>query len=141
MPDRHKEYDDEPVTYCSKCYSLKIKHEDVTDTDVCMNCGCTEVSTTDISTWERLYEGRYGHKYVTRGTNPKDTIYFKMPIERLKTKLYHSKALRVILTTLYPSFPQGLGKADSIILLFDKLSKDGRMNDLRFLLFDYSRKH
>ena len=26
---RNEEYDSEPVVYCSKCYSLKIKHEDM----------------------------------------------------------------------------------------------------------------
>ena len=31
-------YDDEPVVYCSRCYSLKIKYEEAIDSDCCMEC-------------------------------------------------------------------------------------------------------
>lgn len=36
--------------------------------------------------------------------------------------------------TFYPTFPGGLGKLDSIILFFDKVIKDGRLDELRELL-------
>lgn len=49
-------YDDEPVEYCSRCYSLKIVHEDSIDADCCMECGSTDISSASIDTWEKLYE-------------------------------------------------------------------------------------
>lgn len=140
MSKINKDYDSEPVEYCLKCYSLKIKHEDSLDIDCCCNCGSTEIGETDIDTWEKLYEKRYGHKYVEKPKTAKDSIFFKMSIERLKTKLYHHKAIRAIIYSLYPNFPKGYSKADMVILLFDKLAKDNRINDLRYLLFDYSNK-
>lgn len=139
MPNNHKDYDEEPVTYCSRCYSLKIAHEDVTDTDCCMNCGCTEVKETDITTWERMYTRRYGHKFTEKSNDPKDSMYFKMSISKLKDEVYKSKSFLYLIRKLYPKFPQGLGKADMVILLFDKLSKDNRIDDLRYLLYENNR--
>lgn len=141
MPNNHKDYDDEPVTYCPRCYSLKIKHEDITDTDCCMDCGCTEVKETDINTWERMYTRRYGHKYAEKSNDPKESIYFKMSISKLKTKLYQGNMLPYVIRKLYPRFPQGLSRFDSILLLFDKLGKDNRIDDLRYLLYDYYNKN
>lgn len=139
MPDNEKNYNSEPVVYCARCYSLKIRHEDAVDTDCCMECGSTETATTSIGNWERLYEERYGHKFVERGNNPRNSIYFKMPVSELKTRLYMDGRWRSMIRQLYPGFPRDLGRADSVILLFDKLSKDGRMDDLRYMLYDYSR--
>lgn len=140
MNKQNIDYDSEPVEYCLKCYSLKIKHEDSLDIDCCCNCGSTEIGKTDIATWEAMYQKRYGHKFVEKAKDAKNSIYFKMSIERLKTKLYHHKAMRAIIQSLYPDFPKCFNKAEMVILLFDKLSKDGRINDLRYLLFDYSNK-
>lgn len=135
MSDNQISYDSEPVEYCSRCYSLKIKHEDAIDSDYCMDCGSTETSTTDIDTWERLYEQRYGKRYVERNNDPRCSIYFKMPLDRLKAKVFYSKMLDRILYSLYPCFPKGLSREDAVILLFDKLSKDNRMDDLRLCLY------
>lgn len=135
MPDNQINYDSEPVEYCSKCYSLRIKHEDAIDADYCTECGSTEISTTDIDTWERLYEQRYGKRYVERNNDPRCSIYFKMPLDRLKAKVFYSKMLDRILYSLYPRFPKGLSREDAVILLFDKLSKDNRMDDLRLCLY------
>lgn len=129
------DYNDDPVLYCSKCYSLKIKHEDITDTDCCMECGCTEVKETDIDTWESLYAKRFGHRFAQKGRNPKDSVYFKMTLSDLKTKLYGSESLKKITKKLYPNFPKKLGKFDTVVLLFDKLIKDNRVDDLRYLLY------
>lgn len=140
MPDNINDYDSEPVEYCARCYSLKILHDDTTDTDICSVCGNTDMATTTIDKWERLYEGRYGHSFISKSNNPKDSIWFKMPVSELKTKLFYSKYLRAIIYDLYHSFPEGLSKSDSIILLFDKLSKDNRMDDLRYTLYNYSKR-
>lgn len=138
MPENHKDYDEEPVTYCSRCYSLKIKHEDITDSDVCMDCGCTETKTTDISTWEKLFERRYGRKFVDRSTDPRNSIYFKMSLQKLKSVFYKKKDNMSIIHQLYPRFPKGLSTSESIILLFDRLCEDNRIDDLRYILYEQS---
>lgn len=140
MPDKTKDYDEEPVQYCAKCYSLRIMHDDITDSDICSVCGSTDIATITIDRWEKLYENRYGHKFVNRSNDPRDSIYFKMSIAKLKTKVYYSKYLQPILYSLYPHFPQGLSKSESVIMLFDQLSKDNRIDELRYMLYDYSKK-
>lgn len=135
---RSSEYDAEPVIYCAKCYSLGIVHDDVTDTDCCVDCGSTDTASTTIDRWERLYENRYGHKFLERSNDPRDSIYFKLSLANLKTRLYNSRYFMPILYSLYPNFPQGLSKSDSIILLFDQLSKDNRIDDLRYAMHDRS---
>lgn len=138
MQEKRPNYDGEPVEYCSRCYSLKIKHEDAIDADVCAECGCTEIASTDIDTWEKLYEKRYGRKYVTCNNDPRTSIYFKLPISTLKTKLYYdNRLLAAVLHKLYPRFPRGLSREDAIIILFDYLSKDNRMDDLRMCFYNY----
>lgn len=139
MPDNHKIYDEEPVEYCTKCYSLKIKYEDAIDGDCCMDCGCTETATASIEDWERLYESRYGHKFVEKSDNPRTSLWFKMPLSKLKVAFYRSEHFYEILNRLYPRFPHGLSKTEMVILLFDKLCKDGRIDDLRYLMWKEER--
>lgn len=129
-----KDYDTEPVQYCARCYSLKIKYEETINSDYCTECGCLDTLTSDIHTWETLYERRYGKKYVTRGSDPKKTLVFMMPIDKLKTKVYQHPKWREIIKKIYPGFPGGLGKEDSVILFFDKIIKDNRLDDLRMLM-------
>lgn len=57
-----EDYNDEPVYYCKTCLSLKIKI--VGGYDFCDECGDTDIATTSIENWERLYEERYGHKFL-----------------------------------------------------------------------------
>lgn len=56
------EYNAEPVYYCPHCLSLKIKILD-SFVDYCDDCGCTEVETTDIFTWRRMYKQRFGKEF------------------------------------------------------------------------------
>lgn len=135
-----KDYDEEPVIYCAKCYSLRIRHEDAADTDVCMDCGCTETATADIGTWERLYEHRYGKRLVDRSNDPRESVYFKMPLQKLKAVFCSKPDCMSIIHQLYPHFPKGLSTADSIIMLFDRLCSDNRLDDLRLILYKQSRK-
>lgn len=59
----HKEdYDAEPVVYCKNCLSLKIINLD-DDTCYCDKCGCTNVESTDIRSWERMYGRKYGKSF------------------------------------------------------------------------------
>lgn len=130
-------YDAEPVTYCARCYSLKIRYEEEVDADCCMECGCSDTMTASIDEWEKLYENRYGKKYVEKKNDIRNSPMFLLPISKLKVKLYNCPEWLSIIKTLYPQFPKGLSKADSIILVFDKLSRDNKMDDLKILLAKY----
>ena len=57
------EYDQEPVYYCPRCLSLRIK-ADIADYCYCDNCGSTRIETTSIFEWEHMYENRYGFKFL-----------------------------------------------------------------------------
>lgn len=140
VKERLKDYDSEPVTYCSKCYSLKIIHEDAIDSDCCGDCGCSDMKTSSIGEWEKLFENRYGHKYVEASHDIRKNPIFQMSNDKLKTKLFNDPTWRDICRTLYPVFPNWLSKADSIILLFAKLSQDNRLDDLRIELINRNNK-
>ena len=130
------DYNSEPVTFCSKCYSLKVKYEDSLGLDYCMDCGCSDVTTSSIEEWERLYESKYGKKFVTKSHDPKTTYIFNLSLGKLKKMVYESDEWEDIIHALYPHFPQGLSKIDSILLLFDRLIKDNKMDNLRSLLLE-----
>jgi hypothetical protein len=63
------DYNAIPVFYCKHCLSLNIKTVDESiDTeylDFCANCGSTEIEQTDIHTWEKMYEQKYGKNFLT----------------------------------------------------------------------------
>ena len=130
------DYNSEPVTFCSKCYSLKVKYEDSLGLDYCMDCGCSDVTTSSREEWERLYESKYGKKFVTKSQDPKTTYIFNLSLGKLKKMVYESDEWEDIIHALYPNFPQGLSKIDSILLLFDRLIKDNKMDNLRSLLLE-----
>ena len=131
---KNKDYDSEPVKFCSKCYSLKVTYEDALGLECCADCGSSEISEASLEEWEKKYVQRYGHKLVVKNEDPRKTYIFKLSIHDLKTRVYKSQHWREIIQGLYPHFPGGFGREDSIILLFDKLYKDDRMDDLRLLL-------
>lgn len=136
LRNRNEDYDSEPVAYCANCLSLGIKHNKVLDMDIC-DCGCTDIKECLPEEWEKLYENKYGKKYVERSNDPKDTYIFRLSLNELKDKVYDSPEWKEIIKELYPKFPKGLGKADSVILLFDQLIKDNRLNDLKMLLLEW----
>lgn len=53
-------YDLEPVYYCRHCLSLLVKT--VEGIDYCGKCGSADIETTDIFTWQRMYERKYHKK-------------------------------------------------------------------------------
>ena len=141
MKQNNKQEDNEDsVVYCTKCYSLKIKYEDAIGMDCCGDCGCTDFGVTSFDNWENLYKTRYGHKYVTEVKNVRNSPIFKMSSDKLKTLLYDHKDWEDICHTLYPSFPKWLSKSDSVILLFAKLYKDNRLDDLKMELINRINK-
>lgn len=56
-------YNEDPVYFCPKCLSLRIKIFSPT-MDYCDDCGSTEIEQTDIFTWIELYRNRYGRNFV-----------------------------------------------------------------------------
>lgn len=56
-----KDYNAEPVVYCKNCLSLRIMTLD--NMDYCDECGCTDLDTTDIASWEKMYEKKYGKPF------------------------------------------------------------------------------
>lgn len=131
---RREEYDEEPVVYCSRCYSLKIRHDDDIDEDFCGECGCSDITSSTIDKWEELYSKRYGKKYVEIDNDPKKTFIYKLSIDKLKKRVFEDPGWRDIVWGLYPHFPKNLNRAESVIFLFDKLIHDRRLDDLRLLL-------
>lgn len=132
--DKIEEYDSEPVVYCARCYSLKIKHEDAIDSDCCMECGCSDILSTSIQDWERMYENRYRKKFVVKNNDPKSSEFYRMTISQLKSWVYNSPYRENIIKTFYPRFPKGLTNIESVIVFFDRLEKDKKINELRRLL-------
>lgn len=57
-----KEYNEIPVVYCKNCLSLKIIVLDDT-VEYCDKCGCTDMASTDIDTWEKMYKEKYGKSF------------------------------------------------------------------------------
>lgn len=128
---RTQEVEEEPITYCRKCYSIKVKYEDSIGMDCCGDCGCTDFSTTNFDEWENLYRNRYGHKYMEDVGEVRKNPIFQMDGEKLKALLYRNQAWREICVSMYSTFPNWLSKTDSIILLFAKLCQENRLDDLR----------
>ena len=133
-------YDDEPVLYCKRCYSLSIRHEDAIGMDCCTECGCSDIAEASFDEWENLYSNRYGHKFVEKNTDPKKSYIFNLPIRDLKSIMYKEDNWKNVIKSIYPGFPEGLGREDSIIMFFDKLAKDNNMDSLRMYLYKHRKK-
>ena len=58
-----EDYNNIPVYYCPHCLSLRIKM--LNDyIDYCDNCGYTEIETTHIDEWKKMYRQRFGKDYI-----------------------------------------------------------------------------
>lgn len=135
VEERNQDYDSEPVKYCARCYSLKIKYEESIDSECCGDCGSSDILEAPIKEWERRYERKYGHKFTQKEEDPKKTFIFKLPLEKLKVKVYESTHWKDIIKAIYPNFPDGYGRADSIILFFDTIVRQNKINELRLQLY------
>lgn len=130
-----EDYDLEPICYCPRCYSLRIgRIGNIDGADYCMDCGCSETAEASIGEWERLYKERYGHKLVERVRSPQEARIEGMSSSELREELCGRDDWRVIAESLYPGFPRGLPKVDSILVLFDKVTRDGREKEVKKLL-------
>lgn len=64
---KEKSYNDEPVWYCKRCLSLKIKQmPHVKGQDYCAECGATNLESADIEEWKKLYKKKYRHDFVQK---------------------------------------------------------------------------
>lgn len=133
------DYDSEPVMFCSRCYSLSIIYEEAIGSDCCGECGCSDMKTATIDEWEKLYEGRYGHKFVVKTNDVRNSPIFALSLSKLKTLVHNREDWKDICKSIYPNFPEGLGKSDSVILLFAKVSNDNKLDDLRIELINRIR--
>lgn len=131
---RYEEQESEPWFYCATCLSPNIQHEDALDMDCCGNCGSADIVSSTFEEWEAAYISKYGHKYVQKTEDPRKTFIYNLSLEKLKTRVYKSDKWKEIIHSLYPSFPEGYSRADSVILFFDKLIGQGRLGELRMLL-------
>jgi len=104
-----------------------------------MKCGCSEIAEANIQEWERLYERRYGRKFVDRKNAMRARMY-GLTMSELKQMFHDSPYSHEIMYAMYPSFPRYLTRVESTILFFDKVFKDGRLNELRDLLIEKHRR-
>lgn len=132
--EKLQEYDEEPIKYCTRCYSLKIGYEDAIDTEYCMECGCSDIAEASIYRWESMYKNRYGHEFLTRNKDPKKSLVYKMPYDKLKEMVNTNPNWKKIIYRMYPKFPRKYNRAETIMLFFDQLAKDNRIDELRILL-------
>lgn len=133
--EKNNNYDDEPVVFCASCLSLKVKHDEDLDVDYCGKCGCTDVKEASPEEWEKLYEKKYGRKFVDKSNDIRKSPIFQMPLSKLMHKVADSPKWDIIIREIYGCLPRGLGKADSIVVFFDKLVKDNKLDSLRTLLY------
>ena len=56
--------DEDKVLYCPDCLSLSIIGIEGTDICYCKRCGCTNIQEIEFDKWDRLYQKKYGRKYV-----------------------------------------------------------------------------
>ena len=60
-----EDYNKEPVFYCADCLSLNVKTLDDINLDICHDCGNTNIRTTSIDEWNKLYVKEYGSLFLS----------------------------------------------------------------------------
>ena len=61
------DYNSIPVYYCTQCLSLRIMGvHGIAGMYFCDECNSTDIATTNIFEWEKLYEQKYGFKYINK---------------------------------------------------------------------------
>lgn len=132
---RPSDYDSEPWFYCAICLSPSIQHEDAIDSDCCKACGSTNIVESSFEEWERKYQKKYGKKYTEKSNDIKNSPIFQLSFSKLMKKVSDYPDWKGIISQIYNHFPKGLSKADSIVLFFDNLIKENKLDKLRELLY------
>ena len=58
-------YNDEPVFYCEKCMSLRIRFVNgLSNSEYCDNCGSTEINQSNIEDWRQQFKNKYGYDHL-----------------------------------------------------------------------------
>lgn len=61
-------YNSEPVFYCKHCLSLKVIVFNENE-DYCDDCGNTDIASASVEEWDKLYEEKYGSKFLKQKKN------------------------------------------------------------------------
>lgn len=62
-----EQFDDEPVYYCKRCLSLKIRQIPLLpEGDYCEDCGAVDIDSTTIEEWLKMYKKKYGHEHIQK---------------------------------------------------------------------------
>ena len=137
----HSEYDLEPVSYCPKCYSLKIGYVPGTeDMEYCMDCGCMDIVTADIYAWEKLYEERFGHKYVVKRNRFEGHPLWGLSAKDLRRKVLESPYYKDIIRDIYPDWKHNGNIVDVVFLFIDNVIKDRLLPRLKKVLITRERE-
>lgn len=67
MSNLKEECNSEPIYYCEYCLSLAIKT--TSNIDFCDDCGSTDIASTSIEEWEKLYESKYNNNFLKGDNN------------------------------------------------------------------------
>ena len=136
-----EEYDLEPVSYCPKCYSLKIGYvPGMEDMEYCMDCGCMDIATASIFEWEKLYEDRFGHKYVVKRNKFEGHPIWNLSMKDLRRKVLESPYYKDIIRQIYPDWSHFSNPVDTVFLFFDNLLKDRLLPKLKKILIARERE-
>lgn len=66
-PKNKDSYDEDPVFYCKRCLSLNIRQMPILNNkEYCADCDSADIGQTDIETWNKMYEEKYGHPYIQK---------------------------------------------------------------------------
>lgn len=57
-----EDYNSIPVYFCKNCLSLKIRVLGEYS-EYCDDCGSTDIETTDIESWRKMYRDKYGRDF------------------------------------------------------------------------------
>lgn len=58
-------YNEEPVFYCEKCMSLRIRFVNgLSNSEYCDNCGSTEINQSNIEDWRQKFKDKYGYDHL-----------------------------------------------------------------------------
>lgn len=57
-----EDYNSVPVYFCKNCLSLKIRVLGEYS-EYCDECGSTDIETTDIESWRKMYRDKYGREF------------------------------------------------------------------------------
>lgn len=138
--DKQKEYNDEPVIYCPKCYSLNIIEDSVIGISYCKECGCTDFKETTIEEWESMYRERYGHKLVTKSEDLTKSPIYNMSRHRLMNMLFEMEDSDIIIFKMFPLAPKEMSRKERIMWAFAKIDTQDTIHAIALIIIKHLRQ-